>query len=610
MKAVSKGILWSLGALVALAIAGLVALNLYLQSPTAQAQIQEAIGDALGTPIEITNTHLTPWSDLRINGIRVPAAEGSSGTFAEAPSFTAKYRLLPLFSKQLVVTRMTLDAPKLAWRQNSEGRWVWPGSQKEEDPSEPREPKAKKKKKRRGERLEGKSKSGFEVLIEGLEVQNGTVDLQDAEGRPILTASEVNIDFSRLAAHDISGTLRIGKLAWSALRFEEMTTPFQIAEGTLDLSEIESQLAGGQVRGSFQMQIEDEELPMEMKLSLEGVDLNKIAAEAGWSDGSVSGRLRGSVDLKGSAKKIARAEGRGRLELEHGHFQQLEIFQTIGQVLAIDELTNLQLSEATADFRIADEKAFIEPLTLATPDLRLTGKGVARFDSKLSLDARLAVSEKLAKRLPGFVRDSFSDADAEKMRAIDFKVGGKITGPKTDLAEKLVGKKVGQEVQDLLSGLFGVKKKKEEKKDEKKDEKKKDDRKDKAQEEKKKDAEKTDKEPEPAVGENAPAPPGSPGASPSSNSTPTPAPASPPPAPASAPVPPPAASPATSAASATAPTFAISPAFASLFPHAPPGRARSSLPRATSSGSAPERWTSVLPPAPASVLSPTPASVP
>lgn len=543
VKAVSKGILWSLGSVVALAAAGLVALNLYLQSPTAQSQIQEAIGDALGTPIQITNTHLTPWSDLRINGIRVPATDGSSGPFAEAPSFTASYRLLPLFSKQLVVTRMTLDAPKLAWRQDSEGRWVWPGAAKEIEPIEPIEPKEKKKKKRRGEHLEGQSKSGFEVLIEDLQVRHGTVDLQDAQGHSILTATDVTIDFSRLAAHDISGTLTIGKLSWSALQFEEMTTPFRMAEGMLDLPEIESQLAGGQVRGSFQMQTELDGLPMEMKLSLQGVDLSKIAADAGWSDGSVSGRLRGAIDLKGSAKQFARAEGRGRLELERGHFQQLEIFQTIGQVLAIDELTNLRLSEATADFRIADEKAFIEPLTLATPDLRLTGKGVARFDGKLSLDARLAVSEKLAKRLPGFVRDSFSEADGEKMRGIDFKVGGKITGPKTDLAEKLVGKKVGQEVQDLLSGLFGVKKKKEEKKkdEEKKDEKKKDDRKDQPREKKRKDEEKPEKATAPHANETVPAPqPTVPSSTDLAAPAPTPpAPALPPP-PASAPSPAPA----------------------------------------------------------------------
>ena len=518
MKAVSKGILWSVGSLVALALAGLVALNLYLQSPAAQAHIQEAIGDALGTPIEITNTHLTPWSDLRINGISLPASDESAGAFAQAPSFTASYRLLPLLSKQLVITRMTLDAQKIAWRQNPEGRWVWPRQEKEADPGEtaPDDPTAKQKKKKRGERLQGESKSGFEVLIEDLQVLNGTIALQDAEGRPLLTATEVNIDFSRLAAHDISGVLSIGTLAWSALRFEEMTTPFRLAEGTLDLPEIQSRLADGEVRASFQMQTESAQLPIEIKLSLLGVDLSRIAAQAGWSDGSIAGRLLGSVDLKGSGKQIARAEGRGRLELERGHFQQLEIFQTIGQVLAIDELTNLRLSEATVDFRIADEKAFIEPLTLATPDLRLTGKGIARFDSKLSLEARLAVSEPLAKRLPGFVRDSFSEADGNRMRAIDFKVGGKITGPKTDLAEKLVGKKVGQEVQDLLSGLFGVKKKKDEKKkDRDKDgEKKKDERKDEPGEEEKPNRAKSDsssrpdpdKAPSPSTGTTLPAP--------------------------------------------------------------------------------------------------------
>ena len=177
MNALSKGILWTVGGLVALVLLAFLGLNLYLKSPGTQAQIQDAVGDALGTPIEITSTSITPWSDLRINGIRLPGAAEGEASIGEAPGFTASYRLLPLFGKKLVVTAMTLETPKVVWRQNAEGRWVWPPGKKEK-------PERTGKKKRKGERLEGESESGFQVLIDGLKVQQGTLDLQDVTGAP------------------------------------------------------------------------------------------------------------------------------------------------------------------------------------------------------------------------------------------------------------------------------------------------------------------------------------------------------------------------------------------------------------------------------------------
>lgn len=463
MNALSKGILWVVGALVVLGIIASLGLNLYLKSPATQAQIEDAIGDALGMPIEITSTSLAPWSDLRINGIRIPGPEGSGTSIGEAPSFTARYRLLPLFSKELVITSMTLDTPKLAWRQNGQGRWAWPPAKKE------KEERKEKKKKRKGEQLEGESTSGFQVLIDGLKVEQGTLELQDVNGVPVAIATGVNLDFTRLAAHDMSGTLAIEKITWGTLVFEQVTSPFRVTEEGFELPELAAQLASGDVRGSVKLEGSAPDALLTGKLTLARVDLAKLAAQTGWTNGTVSGALHGQVEMRGPSADLAQATGRGHLELERGQFRQNELFQTIGEVLAIDELVNLRLASATADFRIADEKVFIEPLTLVTSDLRVTAKGNVHFDKKINLAARLAVSETVSKRLPGFIRESFSAADSERVRAIDFNVSGRTNKPKTDLAEQLVGRKVGEEVQDLLSGLFGVKKKKNDSKEEKKD---------------------------------------------------------------------------------------------------------------------------------------------
>jgi hypothetical protein len=131
-------------------------------------------------------------------------------------------------------------------------------------------------------------------------------------------------------------------------------------------------------------------------------------------------------------------------------------------VLEIPELSDLRTSEAFVDFKLRDEKAFVESLVLATPSLRLGAKGVSRFDNKLNLDATLAISDSIARRIPDFSRQNFHKME-DQQYALDFKITGSNDHPKTDLAEKLIGGSVKEKVEDLLSGLFGTKPKEKEK---------------------------------------------------------------------------------------------------------------------------------------------------
>ena len=96
--------------------------NRYVQGPSARLRIQAELSEAIGVPMEITSAHFG-WGGLQLSGVRVPA---STGNFLEAPAFTAEYRLLPLLGRRLVVSRMTLESPKILWAQNEEGKWVLP----------------------------------------------------------------------------------------------------------------------------------------------------------------------------------------------------------------------------------------------------------------------------------------------------------------------------------------------------------------------------------------------------------------------------------------------------------------------------------------------------
>lgn len=459
----TKVILISLLCIAVLALAGVVAVNLYVQAPNTQARIQEEISRALRVPIDITNASVTPWGGLRIAGITVP---GEAANFLEASSFSAKYRILPLFRGKLVISTMILDSPRIVWAQNAEGRWVLPAL-----PDTGENKRAKAAAMDAGKPKPEKKKSGgFQVEVRAFEIRDGSIELRDTKGFPVALGSDVQITYSLRKPESIEGTVSIGRLVWKdALIFTNVQSPFSYTKGEVTLPDLQAALGGGMVKGKLRVEPEKKNAPFAFDLRCENIDLAQVTADAGWPAGQAAGTMNGNLELEGNAKKAERAKGKGEVVLVNGQFRQLEFFQTLGQVLQISELANLRLREGRADFRIADEKAFIENMVLEAPEIRLTAKGLTRFDGKIALDAELGLSPRLAKQLPGFVRDNFGPPNEEGGRALAFKITGRTDKPRSDLLDQLVGKNIGSQFDDLVSNIFGVKKKKDDKK-KKKDE--------------------------------------------------------------------------------------------------------------------------------------------
>ncbi len=467
VKKLSKAILLALGAVLVLVGFGLFCVNLYIQSPRVQEQLQEQLGQALRMPLKITNTSLSPWSGLRVTGISIP---NGHTTFLEAGSFSADYRLLPLLTGTLSISEMSVDRPKIVWRQDAEGKWKLPALEKkiaaaaENNAPQP-------------DKAERKSEGGFKVVIGRFLVKGGAVDLVDKDGRHTATFTDVNMTYTSLSEENVEGTAVIGRAVWAdTVALENVRTPFKYAAGELILPEVTATLAGGSVRGSYRAQPDAPKSPFETAFTFEQVNLDRLATQAGWKPGQAGGLASGKLALHGDMRRAERAEGGGEFQLRDGQFRQLEFLQTIGQALNIRELSDLRLKDGRGEFRVGGEKVTFDRLTLTAANLQLSAKkGTVRFDQKVDIDAQLAVEEGILKQLPDLVRASFATAD-NGQRTIDFNIGGSTEKLRTNLLDKLIGQKIGQQFDDLLTGIFGGGSKEDEKRKKEEEERKKEER--------------------------------------------------------------------------------------------------------------------------------------
>ena len=122
--------LWCGAAVLGIAALILLVVNLYVQSQSAQAGIQQELSRRLGTPLQIRSVSVTPWGGLMLSGITIPPVSNVAATsnFLEARSFHLHVRILPLFSRRLIIKEVSLLAPNVVWPQNADGKWRLPGS--------------------------------------------------------------------------------------------------------------------------------------------------------------------------------------------------------------------------------------------------------------------------------------------------------------------------------------------------------------------------------------------------------------------------------------------------------------------------------------------------
>lgn len=456
-------------ALVAIALIGL---NLYVQSQATQARIQQELSQRIGTPLHIRRISVTPWGGLTLTGITVPQfLNGTSGNFLEAKSFHLHLRFLSLFSKRLVVKEVSLLSPNVVWPQNAEGKWKLPASREEKTPAStsaeapalstsPAEnittmPVAPTPKIANTNIKADKTSTGFVPEVRRVNVTGGSFRFLDRSGNVIAVFDGVDFHSSFRNAQDLRGKAKVAKISLRDRFFlERLQSPLRYDPKELDLTKILAHAGSGDISGRFTMEPQSEDSPFTVSVTFQNIQADQIVAEAGGPKGMVQGKLEGSFQAAGKTDDANALTGAGEISLHDGQLQQYSLLVALGQVLQIEELTQLHLEQAQAKYHITPGLVTIDELILRSPNIRLSAAGTVTFNGKLRLDSQLAINEKIRTQLFKPIRENFRSISEAGYSAVDFQVTGTIDRPKSNLMEKMVGR----DLKDFVSGLFGGKK--------------------------------------------------------------------------------------------------------------------------------------------------------
>jgi hypothetical protein len=233
---------------------------------------------------------------------------------------------------------------------------------------------------------------------------------------------------------------------------EQLRSPLRYEPSELEFSQILANAGGGEMMGRFSMQPQTEDSPFMVEIKFRNVQADRIVAEAGGPGGVLEGKLEGSLQATGKTADPKALVGSGEIHLRDGQVRQYSLLVALGQILQIEELTQLHLDQAEAKYHITPGVVTVDELLLRSPNIHLSATGTISFAGKLHLDSRLAIDEKIRGQLFKPIRANFQPTDEPGYFAVDFQVSGSVDRPKSNLLDKVVGRDLKDFVNSLWRG--------------------------------------------------------------------------------------------------------------------------------------------------------------
>ena len=478
MLRLGRNIGWFLVVVVAIFLVSLLGANLYVQSQTTQQRIQQELSQRLKMPLQIQRISVTPWGGLNLSGITIPQlSDAHAMPFLEARNFRLRVKVSSIFWRPLVIKEVALIGPAVIWPQNESGEWRVPMREPPVEPQTPPEPEpavtappqtmvepppaATEPKQVKPAKAEITTTG---PQIRKVRLSDGSFHFLDRERRNVALFDGVQFSSSMRDVTTIRGQVGINNIALRDRVFlSVLRSPIRYNPDELALSGLTAQIAKGQLTGDFSMAPQEKDSPFTVHASFHRLQADQLVAEAGGPRDIVRGVLEGTLDAAGKTADPDALTGSGSILLENGRVQQFAVLAAIGQLLQIEELTQLDLEQAEAKFHLNGNTVLVDELILRSPNLRLTATGsISLRGGKLALDSVLAINEKIRSQLFRGIRENFVATSEPGQYALRFHVGGTVDKPKTDLVERAVGadlKNLGGVIDALLGHGKGKKKK-------------------------------------------------------------------------------------------------------------------------------------------------------
>ncbi|MEA1927978.1 MAG: AsmA family protein, partial [Candidatus Auribacterota bacterium] len=288
--------------LVIVAIAGIIYLNHYLNSPEFLVKIREEAQAQAGVDIQIGSLSASIFKGFIIKNVVLGSpVEGDPPIFS-VDEVLLKYNLGDLLGKKITINKVLIVSPLIKLKKDREGEWIIPGSKKE---SEKPIPSGKKEGK---EEVPSKKGSAWKISIESLQVTDGSVELIMGKKYDPVRIEGINLNARLLQLtepREIDGRLDIDGISLKGDRLVSSLGADLHLRGMENMTAaIKAVVAGGDLSGSMKADLKDSSrIPYQADLDLKEINIAILMKPFAPQEGGtkVTGNIFGNVKAGGYA---------------------------------------------------------------------------------------------------------------------------------------------------------------------------------------------------------------------------------------------------------------------------------------------------------------------
>ncbi len=204
---------------------------------------------------------------------------------------------------------------------------------------------------------------------------------------------------------DVSIDSQSERLLLWGLKFEGVGLRFTQRDKKITDCSITSKLYAGDLNISSSADLDDDDLPFDLTLSLENTDLEKLKNDTGLKNRPLSGKIFSSLNLSGHLQDGSGLSGEGTLSVKEGNLAQMTIFKGLINALLPKEFQSVNFTSGTMGFEVRERKVSTSNLTLFSEQVTLAGRGSIDFDQNIKFliepkFSEIALTESQSLRTP------------------------------------------------------------------------------------------------------------------------------------------------------------------------------------------------------------------
>jgi hypothetical protein len=187
------------------------------------------------------------------------------------------------------------------------------------------------------------------------------------------------------------GTVKVEKVLFAPFAAENVSGTVRLYTHKLTVDPLEVDFYGGRVEGSLSTDLEKESLPSTLTVTVQGVDVAKLASAAQQgAESKVTGTFDADISLKTAlgADPLAALTGQGNFSVRDG---MLKGFKLEGRRAAMASLLQIEVPSGdtpfrlfAGDLRIQQQRVHSQKVSLEADAMQATMKGSFGFDGTIN----------------------------------------------------------------------------------------------------------------------------------------------------------------------------------------------------------------------------------